>query len=1190
MCGKKKSFLVYFVFKLLLLKDISGINSPTYTSEWRNLTAQTGAFGSETVFFYNFNELPVKVDVQVKVTENDIDYIFTGFGSAHRDDDTDIFYGGVLYTYNEEFARILLPSFNGGYPGAAYTTKGTAAFTGKAGYTGSTRILGQYSTVDVRIRVWLMCDFGDPIFQYEWVDLDDNLYYKEVAHNLGTYPDLLTVQTLCGGTELPMYSDAQAAICNYYDGWGSNTHSYSGSGRVRILAWIFPFATMVFKKTLTMTQYQNNTYEVDLLEQYNIRDFLVTVDVTVDDGINDGFRFAAAGNSQTDGTRGQYGGIIYVYSNETVLLWRPSDLFDGKIVFIGGIWGGGINQQASTTGEVLIRIYNTSGAENTTNTATMTTTYLEANTKTMATASTKMSLTSSSRAAYATSTKVQQTYTSDASNRTSTLVPLDCSDPTPVANAMTLHNGTSNGCVALYSCIAGYSMVSGDIEHVCQYGSWQGKVPVCSVCTSSYLTSSIPSSSEKNQQSTYHIHKIHYKTTTMYKKTLGCAYDPRLSAVYIGSGGIFILCLQQQGSQLIIPHDLGEYPVKVDVQIRVIDNGDYYIFTGSGSAHRDDDSATDYGGVVYIYNTADIRVYAPDGEGSIYAATTGLVAFTGGTGRTGSTLIGGSYTSGEVKVRAWKLCDIGPPTFYHQWTAISSSSAYHEIPHNLGVYPDLVTVQIALDSTDYWSDAQGSAGISDPVSILNSGGVLFGYDTTRIRLWASSDGFVFSAYDGWGENDDWRYSSGQIRIICWTFSPSEILFEHTLTMGIALTSSYEIPFSANFETDDILVSTEITVSDGNNPGFRFYGTGNSLTDGSFIPFGGVVYVYTETQILLWRPSDSSGGKMVYHNSIWANGYMNQMSDTAQVTIRIMTASGAVAGACGHGSCIATMDPVSVSCTCEPNWTGSDCKTNVPTTTIPPTTTTMPPTTTTTPPTTTTTPPTTTIPPTTTTTQRTTTTTQRTTIPNPTTTTASATTTVMTTLAAVTSSVCGSPSTIANTNSLYDGTSQGSKVMYSCDSGYTMSSGDQIHTCSAGVWVGTPPVCLACPNTYTPVITTPEELNDRLDVLKKNTEVHVKNTTSYKRSLVCANDPRPSSLYVATVGIVILGLVGIFPLLADGINLYEHCHSSNNDSCDDDGDSQDENNKEENDQQPQTRFGNFFRQNINSPPRRPVYHN
>ncbi|XP_069139131.1 uncharacterized protein [Argopecten irradians] len=681
------------------------------------------------------------------------------------------------------------------------------------------------------------------------------------------------------------------------------------------------------------------------------------------------------------------------------------------------------------------------------------------------------------------------------------------------------------------------------------------------------------------------------------------------------------------GSQLVIPHGLGEYPVKVDVQVRVVDNGDYYIFSGTGSAHRDDDDDSYYGGIIYIYDTVDVRVYAPSGTGSFYS-TKGLVAYTGGTRRTGSTLIGGSYTSGEVKVRAWKLCEIGSPAFYHQWTAISGSSAYHEISHNLGVYPDLVTVQIDLDNTDYMSDAQGSncflvgsAGVSNTGTNYQTGGVIFGYDTTKIRLWASSGGYVFNAFDGWGENDDWRYSSGKFRIICWIFPASEILFQYTLEMGLGVTSTYEIPFGTDFDTDGILLSTEITVSDGNNPGFRFYGLGNALTDGSFAAFGGVVYVYTENQILLWRPSDSSSGKMVYHNTVWAGGHMNQMSDTAEVTIRVMIAIDTVNGACGHGSCVATMSTGDVACTCDPNWSGRDCKTEVTTTTTqttttvpltttttqtttapatttttqtttaPPTTTTeqtttvtptttttqattAPPTTTTeqttTAPHTTTTEQTTTVPftttteqttnvPVTTTTEQTTTSPPSTTIHHPTTTpsattqtttTEGATTTVKTT-ATVTGGVCGQPTAVTHTNFLYEDTSHGSRLLYSCYSGYTMTSGDQIHTCSGSVWTGTLPVCAACPTTYTPVITTQEELTERLDVLKKNTEVDAKNTTSYKRSLVCASDPRPSALYVATVGIIILSLVGLFPLLADGINLYE-------------------------------RFGNFFRQNMHSP--------
>jgi len=60
-----------------------------------------------------------------------------------------------------------------------------------------------------------------------------------------------------------------------------------------------------------------------------------------------------------------------------------------------------------------------------------------------------------------------------------------------------------------------------------------------------------------------------------------------------------------------IPHNLGEYPVKVDVQIKVTTNDKEYIFTGVGSAHRDDDIDRYYGGTVYVYNEHEIIVTFP---------------------------------------------------------------------------------------------------------------------------------------------------------------------------------------------------------------------------------------------------------------------------------------------------------------------------------------------------------------------------------------------------------------------------------------------------------------------------------------------------------------------------------------------------------------------------------------------------
>ena len=64
-------------------------------------------------------------------------------------------------------------------------------------------------------------------------------------------------------------------------------------------------------------------------------------------------------------------------------------------------------------------------------------------------------------------------------------------------------------------------------------------------------------------------------------------------------------------ANITIPHDLDQYPVKVDVQVKVQINGVDHYFTGSGSANRDDDLYYDFGGVVYLYNDKEIVLSTP---------------------------------------------------------------------------------------------------------------------------------------------------------------------------------------------------------------------------------------------------------------------------------------------------------------------------------------------------------------------------------------------------------------------------------------------------------------------------------------------------------------------------------------------------------------------------------------------------
>ena len=55
------------------------------------------------------NEIPGKVDVQVKVTHGGQDYFFPGIGSGQSDDDILAQYGGVAYLYNHLHVLVFIP-------------------------------------------------------------------------------------------------------------------------------------------------------------------------------------------------------------------------------------------------------------------------------------------------------------------------------------------------------------------------------------------------------------------------------------------------------------------------------------------------------------------------------------------------------------------------------------------------------------------------------------------------------------------------------------------------------------------------------------------------------------------------------------------------------------------------------------------------------------------------------------------------------------------------------------------------------------------------------------------------------------------------------------------------------------------------------------------------------------------------
>lgn len=71
-------------------------------------------------------------------------------------------------------------------------------------------------------------------------------------------------------------------------------------------------------------------------------------------GNNQDMIFDGAGTALSTNTK--YSGVIYVYTNSSILLWTPSSL-KGYMVFIDNRWGSGQMPSAETSADVIVRVY-----------------------------------------------------------------------------------------------------------------------------------------------------------------------------------------------------------------------------------------------------------------------------------------------------------------------------------------------------------------------------------------------------------------------------------------------------------------------------------------------------------------------------------------------------------------------------------------------------------------------------------------------------------------------------------------------------------------------------------------------------------------------------------------------------------------------------------------------------------------
>ncbi|XP_069137968.1 uncharacterized protein [Argopecten irradians] len=190
-------------------------------------------------------------------------------------------------------------------------------------------------------------------------------------------------------------------------------------------------------------------------------------------------------------------------------------------------------------------------------------------------------------------------------------------------------------------------------------------------------------------------------------------------------------------STLTIHHDLGEVPVKVEVQVRPPPGrpDTEYVFPGIGSAQADDDLSLTYAGVVYKYNSQQIVLTVPKKSNN---NPSGTIIYTGENAWIGPK--SQREQTAEIRVKLWTNCTFPAPDFESVWFLMVSKNATHsykEIKHGLGEEPEYVSVQIKHFNQDWYTDGIGSS--SRRTNLASSGmwgGLIFGSNDTHIRTWA----------------------------------------------------------------------------------------------------------------------------------------------------------------------------------------------------------------------------------------------------------------------------------------------------------------------------------------------------------------------------------------------------------------------------------------------------------------------
>lgn len=223
-------------------------------------------------------------------------------------------------------------------------------------------------------------------------------------------------------------------------------------------------------------------------------------------------------------------------------------------------------------------------------------------------------------------------------------------------------------------------------------------------------------------------------------------------------------------------HNFGDYPDEVRVYVRPASGPNAgYVFRGV-SQPMNIDNYNDYGGVVYGYGKASVRLWLPDRNNNRYTGWACHVAE--GWGGEVNTC---EEHQVDIRVVAWqRKYDADYDSGWLRFT--KGGRSFEELTHGLGAAPERVAVWVQSSyssNVDMLFDGSGMAKTNTWAYWTQYGGIVNAFNDDTIRLWAPSkwpfDGSSagsgarpLSIYDGWGA-EGWRELSNyaNVRVRAW---------------------------------------------------------------------------------------------------------------------------------------------------------------------------------------------------------------------------------------------------------------------------------------------------------------------------------------------------------------------------------------------------------------------------------------